>query len=331
MIKALMIEKLQGTHSASIQEFEETRLAPNELKILIHYSTLNYKDALAITNKSPIIKTYPMIPGIDFAGEVLESLHPRFQQGDLVVANGFGLGEKIMGGLATHAQVPAEQVIHLPTKFTPKDTMMIGTAGYTAMLAIIALQKYGITPDKGPILVTGSNGGVGSFAIRLLTKLGFYVVAATRRIEEEEYLKKLGASEIIETDSLIAAGKPLQKERFAGAIDNLGGNVLVNICAALKYSGAVASCGMAVGLDFNASVAPFIIRGVGLLGIDSVMRSYEQRVYAWSILESLLTKEDLTPICKEITLEEVIDKAHQLIGGNIRGRLYVNILRENRH
>jgi acrylyl-CoA reductase (NADPH) len=291
----------------------------------VHYSTLNYKDGLAITGKSPVVRSFPMVPGIDLVGKVLQSDSTRFSAGDFVVLNGFGVGETHWGGLAEKARLKSDWLISLPKGINAKQSMAIGTAGYTAMLSVIALEKQGITPDSGEILVTGANGGVGSFAVRLLNRLGYQVVASTGRMSESDYLKSLGASDIIDRKTLSEPGKPLQKERWAGVIDCVGSHTLANACATTKYGGVVTCCGLAQGMDFPASVAPFILRGVKLIGIDSVMRPLADRIEAWQRLSELLQPEDFDSISEEIGLESVVETAHKLLDGKVRGRVLVNI------
>lgn len=326
MFKAIWIDKTDGKYQASLQELDESQLPPGEVQVDVHYSTLNYKDGLAITGSGPIVRSFPMVPGIDFSGIVAKSSDPQFAIGDRVLLNGWGFGEKAWGGLAQKVSIDAKYLTPVPSAISLKESMMIGTAGYTAMLAIIALEKNGMTPDKGTVLVTGANGGVGSFAIALLSRLGYQVAAATGRPEEADYLTVgLGASEIVDRHTLSEPGKPLQKERWAAAIDSVGSHTLANVCASLKESGTVAACGMAQGLDFPASVAPFILRNVTLTGINSVTRSAEERQVAWSRLAELTDPALLQAISQEIPLSEAIHAAQQLINGEIRGRIVVNV------
>ena len=293
----------------------------------VEYSTLNYKDGLAITGKGPIVRAFPMVPGIDFAGVVRTTVHPDFAVGDRVVLNGWGVGEQHWGGLAQKAKVKGDWLIKLPSSMPARRAMAIGTAGYTAMLCIMALERYGIRAADGDILVTGASGGVGSIAIMLLHKLGYRVVASTGRLEEGPYLKALGADDIIDRASLVQAGKPLQKERWTAAVDSVGSHTLANICAGLKADGAVAACGMAQGLDLPTSVAPFILRGIALLGINSVTRPKAQRIEAWERLSSLLSDSDLEQTASEIGLGDVVATAERLISGQVRGRTVVNVNR----
>lgn len=325
MFNAIVIEQNEKTSQAKLQQLNESQLPEQDVKIEVLASTINYKDALAITGKAPVVRSFPMVPGIDLAGRVTESLSPRFKTGDLVLLNGFGVGEKHFGGLAEKASVSADWLIKLPPQFSPTEAMSIGTAGYTAMLSIMALQQHGISPDQGDILVTGANGGVGSFAIRLLKKLGFRVVASTGRVKESQYLKALGAAEIIDRTTLSEAGKPLQKERWAGVIDCVGSHTLANACAMTQYGGAVTACGLAQGMDLPASVAPFILRGVTLYGIDSVMQPLAKRELAWQQLSQLISADDLQKISCTIGLSDCLSAAADLLSGKIRGRIVVHI------
>ena len=322
-VKAIVITKDEN-YAAALSEVQQSDLPDQNVQLDVLYSTLNYKDGLAITGKGPVVRSFPMVPGIDLVGTVSETSTDEFTVGDNVILNGFGVGEKHWGGLAQKASLNSDWLIPLPATLSPKQAMQIGTAGYTAMLSVIALEKQGITPSDGEILVTGANGGVGSFAIYLLNQLGYNVTAATGRMEQSDYLKELGASQIISRDELSNPGKPLQKERFAGAIDSVGSYTLANICASLKYGGVVTACGLAQGMDLPASVAPFILRGVSLIGIDSVMRPKKDRVEAWDRLASLVKADYLDKISTEITLEQVIENAEQLMEGKIRGRVVVN-------
>ncbi|MBH0047361.1 acrylyl-CoA reductase (NADPH) [Pseudoalteromonas sp. NZS11_1] len=323
-IKAIVINKEDNNYSASLSTIENSDLPNENVSIDVLYSTLNYKDGLAITGKGPVVRSFPMVPGIDLVGTVTNSTSDEFKNGDNVILNGFGVGEKHWGGLAQKAALNSDWLIPLPTGISPKQAMQIGTAGYTAMLSVIALEKQGITPESGEILVTGANGGVGSFAIYLLNQLGFNVTAATGRLDQSEYLKELGAKHVIDRNELSNPGKPLQKERFAGAIDSVGSHTLANICASLKYGGVVTACGLAQGMDLPGSVAPFILRGISLMGIDSVMRPKADRIEAWDRLAKLVSADYLDKISTEISLEHVIDNAEQLMEGKIRGRVVVN-------
>jgi acrylyl-CoA reductase (NADPH) len=325
LFKALLVEKDEHGCQANIRELAESSLPEGDVTVDIEYSTLNYKDALAITGKGSIVRAFPMVPGIDFSGLVQSSNHRDFKLGDRVVLNGWGVGEQHWGGLGQKAKVRGDWLVHLPASITSRQAMMIGTAGYTAMLSVMALERYGITPGNGDVLVTGANGGVGSIAIMLLKKLGYRVIAATGRLNETSHLEKLGAAEIIDRALLSQPGKPLQRERWAAAIDSVGSHTLANVCAATKADGAVAACGMAQGLDFPASVASFILRGVALLGINSVTRPKSQRIEAWGRLSTLLTESELEIMASTIGLNEVVATAGKLLDGQVRGRVVVDL------
>jgi acrylyl-CoA reductase (NADPH) len=326
MFRAVVISQDENKQqSVAIEQLEESQLPEGDVVVDVHYSTLNYKDGLAITGKGRVVRSFPMIPGIDLVGKVSESTSDRYNEGDWVILNGFGVGEGHWGGLAQKARLNSQWLIPLPTGLDPKQAMAIGTAGYTAMLCILALEKNGVTPESGEILVTGANGGVGSFAITLLNRLGYQVVASTGRPEQAEYLTKLGAHEIVGRDTLSEPGKPLQKERWAGVVDCVGSHTLANACASTRYNGVVTACGLAQGMDFPSSVAPFILRGVTLVGIDSVMRPITDRIEAWDRLSELLTADDFTDVTQEIGLNEVKAAADQLMAGSIRGRLLVDV------
>ncbi|MEX3843861.1 MDR family oxidoreductase [Paraburkholderia sp. BR10882] len=327
MFKAIVIDKESGSYEALVAELDEARLPEGDVLVDVGYSTLNYKDGLAITGKGPVVRSFPMVPGIDFAGTVAQSANPAYAVGDAVVLNGWGVGEQHWGGLAQKARVKGDWLIPLPAGFTPRQSMAVGTAGYTAMLCILALERYGITPAHGDVLVTGASGGVGSFAIALLTRRGYRVVASTGRLQEAEYLKQLGAVEVIDRASLSEPGRPLQKERWAAAIDSVGGHTLANVCASLCADGAVAACGLAQGMDLPATVAPFILRGVSLLGINSVTRPFAQRQQAWHALGETLDLKQLDMITREIGLAEAIAAASDLLAGHVRGRLVVDVNR----
>ncbi|MGY0646002.1 MAG: acrylyl-CoA reductase (NADPH) [Paraglaciecola chathamensis] len=324
----ILINKDEQGYHASLQQIDDSVLPEGDVTIKVLYSTLNYKDGLAITGKSPVVRQFPLVPGIDLVGVVEHSDSADFKVGDVVINNGFGVGEKHSGGLAQKARMKSEWLIPLPANFSPKQAMIIGTAGYTAMLSVLALEKNGVTPDKGEILVTGANGGVGSFAISILSKLGYRVVASTGRLDESPYLKSLGANEVIHRETLSSPGKPLAKERWAGVIDSVGSHTLANACASTKYGGTVAACGLAQGMDFPASVAPFILRGVTLAGIDSVMRPIEDRKEAWQRLSDILEPSVFDDIAQEINLEQAIEAAAKLLDGEIRGRVVVNVQAE---
>jgi acrylyl-CoA reductase (NADPH) len=325
MFKAILVNKDDQGYRAELAQVDEASLPTGDVKIKVLYSTLNYKDGLAITGKGPVVRSFPMVPGIDFAGEVLESSNADFKAGDMVLLNGWGVGEAHWGGLGQLARVKGDWLIPLPKGFTAKQALAIGTAGYTAMLCIMALQKHGLKPSDGEVLVTGAAGGVGSFAIALLGKLGFTVVASTGRTAEADYLKKLGATEVIDRTALSAPGKPLAKERWAAVVDSVGSHTLANACAQTKSDGAVAACGLAQGMDFPSSVAPFILRGVTLYGINSVTVPRAKRIAAYEQLSKLVDLKILDEISHEIGLEESIKYAAELMAGNVRGRLIVNV------
>lgn len=327
MFKGILIHKDDNGYRAELSDIDDTQLPQGDVTVRVIHSTLNYKDGLAITGKGPIVRQFPMVPGVDLAGTVEQSSDPDFKPGDQVVLNGWGVGEAHWGGLAQRARLQGKWLIPLPAAFSAAEAMAIGTAGYTAMLAIMALEKNGLTPDKGEVLVTGANGGVGSFAIALLARLGYRVVASTGRVSESAYLTSLGASEIIDRATLAEPGRPLAKERWAGAIDSVGSHTLANICASTRYWGTVAACGLAQGMEFPASVAPFILRGVTLAGIDSVMRPRQDRIDAWARLARDLDVSLLPLISREIGLSEVIDTAHALMDGHVRGRIVVDTQR----
>ena len=325
MFNGILIEKDEQGYRAAIKDIDENLLPEGDVTINISHSTINYKDALAITGKGPVVRKFPIVPGIDLVGTVEHSESDKFKIGDNVLLNGFGVGEVHCGGLAQKARLKSEWLIPLPRAFSPQQAMAIGTAGYTAMLCVIALEKNGVTPDKGNILVTGANGGVGSFSIAILAKLGYKVIASTGRVDQAEYLEKLGATEIIDRSTLSEPGRPLVKERWAGAIDSAGSHTLANVCAGIQYGGVVAACGLAQGMDLPATVAPFILRGVTLAGIDSVMRPLEDRVEAWERLADILDPEVFEDISTVISLSDVIETAGDLIAGKVRGRVVVDI------
>jgi len=327
MFKALLIEKNEVGQFARLAELDEVSLPEGDVTVSVEYSSLNYKDALAITGKAPVVRRYPMVPGIDLAGRVQASTHPHWQSGDRVLLNGFGLGEIHWGGLAQKARVKGDWLVAIPEAFSSQQVMAIGTAGYTAMLCVMALQRYGVKPEDGEILVTGANGGVGGIAVMLLAKLGYAVTASTGRLEASAHLQSLGATQVIDRQGLSAPGKPLDKERWAAAIDSLGGQTLANICAGLKYRGVVAACGLAESLDFPASVAPFILRGITLMGIDSVYASLAERQGAWQTLAELVELEKLESITEVIGLAQVEAKVGQLLAGQVRGRVVVDVRR----
>ncbi len=326
MFSAVLINKDESGQSVELTQVDESQMMEGDVTIDVAYSTLNYKDGLAITGSSPVVRKFPMVPGIDLVGTVTESSHSDWKAGDTVVLNGWGVGETHWGGLAQKARLPGDYLVPLVDAFTPRQAMAIGTAGYTAALCVDALVNHGVTPEQGEILVTGATGGVGSVAVALLAKAGFTVVAATGKASEADYLKKLGASDIIDRAELSEKGKPLQKERWAGVVDSVGSFTLVNACAQTKYRGAVAACGLAQGADFAATVMPFILRGVALLGVDSVMAPKEPRLAAWERLAADLDPAILDVIGgTEIGLSESVDAASDLLAGKVRGRIVVDV------
>lgn len=330
MFQGILIEKDEQGYRSTLSSIDESVLPEGDVTINVSHSTLNYKDALAITGKGPVVRTFPMVPGIDLVGTVEHSESTKFKVGDSVLLNGFGVGETHCGGLAQKARLKSEWLIPLPSAFTPRQAMAIGTAGYTAMLCVIALEKHGITPEKGDILVTGANGGVGSFSIAILAKLGYRVIASTGRVDQAEYLTKLGAAEIIDRNTLSEPGRPLGKERWAAAIDSAGSHTLANVCAGIQYGGVVAACGLAQGMDLPVTVMPFILRGVTLAGIDSVMRPLEDRIEAWQRLAITLDPKVFDDISTEIGLAEVVETAQNLIAGKVRGRVVVDINKQSK-
>ena len=325
MFKAILIEKDDAGYRAGVTELTDDRLPEGDVTVRVDFSTLNYKDGLAITGKGPVVRSFPMVPGIDLAGTVEVSSHAGYKPGDQVVLNGWGVGETHWGGLGQKARVKGDWLVPLQAPFTPAQAMAIGTAGYTAMLCVLALEKNGITPEKGEVLVTGAAGGVGSVAVAVLAKLGYCVAASTGRPQEADYLKSLGAAEIIDRNTLSAPGKPLAKERWAAAVDSVGSHTLANICAHMRYGGVVAACGLAQGMDFPATVAPFILRGVTLAGVDSVYRPRDQRIQAWQRLASDLDVSKLEAITTTIGLGQVVETAGQLLAGQVRGRVVVDV------
>jgi acrylyl-CoA reductase (NADPH) len=322
---ALLIEKDGGDYRATIKPLDDDNLPEGDVTVRVDYSTINYKDGLAITGKSPVVRKFPLVAGIDFAGTVEASSHAAWKAGDKVVLNGWGVGETHSGGLAQRARVRGDWLVALPAGLSTRQAMAIGTAGYTAMLCVLALEGHGLKPASGDILVTGANGGVGSVATALLSKLGFRVVASTGRPHEADALKALGAAEVIDRAELSAPGKPLGKERWAGVVDSVGSHTLANACAGTRLHGAVAACGLAQGMDFPGSVAPFILRGITLYGIDSVMAPKALREQAWQRLARDLDPAKLDSMVREIALGAAIDAASDILAGRIRGRLVVNV------
>ena len=324
--KAIVIEKTETGSKAGLADFDERNLMEGDVTVRLEWSTLNYKDGLAITGKAPVVRRFPMIPGIDLAGTVETSTHPEWKAGDKVILNGWGLGETHLGAYAAKARVKGQWLVRLPAGMSARDAMAIGTAGYTAMLAVMALERRGLTPMSGPVVVTGAAGGVGSVAIAILRHRGFQVTASTGRPEAaSDYLKALGASEIIDRKELTGPAKPLGKERWAGGIDAVGSTTLANLLAMTRYGGAVAACGLAGGMDLPTSVAPVILRGVSLIGVDSVMRPMPDRQLAWKRLENDLDRAKLAAMTSEIGLAEVIDAARDIVEGRVRGRIVVKV------
>ncbi len=326
MFKALQLEKTPAGFSARIADLDETQLPPGDVRGQVEYSTLNFKDGLAITNRGPVVRSWPMVAGIDGAGVVTASTHPAWRAGARFIHNGWGFGETRWGLLAEQASLQGDQLVRLPAAFNTRQAMVIGTAGYTAMLCVLALERHGLKPGAGPVLVTGATGGVGSTAVAVLSKLGYEVVAATGKSAEEAYLRQLGAIEVIDRESLSAPGKPLQKERWAAVVDAVGSHTLANACAQTAYGGIVAACGLAQGADFPATVMPFILRGITLAGIDSVMAPLARREEAWQRLAQDLEPGKLELMAHEVTLAQAIDQAESLMTGKVRGRVVVKIM-----
>ncbi len=325
MFKAIVIDKASDGQTVALKDFDEKDLMDGDVTARVEYSTINYKDGLAITGKAPVVRRFPMIAGVDFAGTIESSSHPDWKPGDKVILNGWGVGETHLGAYAQKARVKGEWLVPLPPGMSTRDAMAIGTAGYTAMLAVMALEKAGLTPASGPVIVTGAAGGVGSVAIAILSKLGYQVTASTGRTQEADFLKRLGAAEIIDRQELAGPAKPLAKERWAGGVDSVGSTTLANILSMTRYHGAVAACGLAGGMDLPASVMPFILRGVSLLGIDSVMCPIARRREAWKRLQTDLDREKLQALTSEISLPEVISTAPRILKGEVRGRIVVKI------
>jgi acrylyl-CoA reductase (NADPH) len=324
--KAIRIDKADKGTTAALTQFDEADLMEGDVTVAVEWSTLNYKDGLAVTGKAPVVRRFPMIAGIDFAGTVEQSAHPGWKAGDKVVCTGWGLGETHLGAYAEKARVRGDWLVRLPEGMSPREAMAIGTAGLTAMLAVLALEKQGLAPNSGPMVVTGAAGGVGSVAISVLAKLGYHVIASTGRMSEAPYLKGLGAAAVIDRNELSGPAKPLAKERWAGGVDSVGSTTLANLLSMTKYGGAVAACGLAAGMDLPTSVAPFILRGVCLLGIDSVMCPINTRKVAWTRLAADLDRAKLTEITQEIGLDQVIGMGAEILKGQVRGRIVVKIL-----
>lgn len=324
--KALLLSKSpEGQQNAEWTELSVADLMPGDVLVRVTHSTINYKDGLALTGKAPVVRRWPMIPGIDFAGRVEQSSHPDFKPGDNVILNGWGAGETHYGGYAQYARVSGDRLVEQPPELSAAQAMAIGTAGYTAMLAVMALEDHGVTPDRGPVLVTGAAGGVGSIAVTLLAKLGFEVIASTGRRDEEAYLKSLGAAEIMDRADLTGPAKPLGRERWAGAVDVVGSQTLANVLSMTRYGGTVAACGLAQGLDLPGSVAPFILRGVTLAGIDSVMCPKPRRVAAWQRLARDLDRDKLDTLSTTRPLSDVLTLAPEILAGKVRGRVVLEV------
>jgi acrylyl-CoA reductase (NADPH) len=323
--KAIRIDKTDGGQTVALADFDERELMDGDVTLRVEWSTVNYKDGLAVTGKAPVVRRFPMIAGIDAAGTVETSTHPQWKAGDRVILNGWGCGETHLGTYAQKARVKGDWLVPLPAGLSGRDAMAIGTAGYTAMLCVMALERHGLTPAQGPVIVTGAAGGVGSVAISLLSKLGYAVIASTGRPQEADYLKHLGATEIVARQELTGPARPLGKERWAGGIDTVGSTTLANVLSMTRYGGAVAACGLAGGMDLPTSVAPFILRGVSLLGIDSVMCPLPLRRQAWERLAHDLDHAKLAEMTSEIGLDRVPDAARRIVAGEVRGRIVVKI------
>ena len=323
--RAIRIDKAEKGTAAALTQFDEAELMEGDVTVRVEWSTLNYKDGLALTGRAPVVRRFPMIAGIDFAGAVEQSSNPHWKPGDKVICDGWGMGETHLGAYAETARVKGDWLVRLPDGMTAREAMAIGTAGYTAMLAVLALEKHGLTPKHGPVVVTGAAGGVGSVATAVLSKLGYHVIASTGRMSEAAYLRQIGAAELIDRAELSGPAKPLAKERWAGGIDSVGSTTLANVLSMTKYGGAVAACGLAAGMDLPSSVGPFILRGVCLLGIESVMCPIEQRRTAWHRLASDLDRTKLAEITQEIALDDVIGTGSKILDGQVRGRIVVKI------
>ena len=324
--KAIRIDKADKSTTAALTQFDEAELMDGDVTVAVEWSTLNYKDGLAVTGKAPVVRRFPMIAGIDFAGTVAQSSHPNWKPGDKVICTGWGMGETHLGAYAEKARVKGDWLVRLPQGLSAREAMAIGTAGFTAMLAVMALEKHGLSPQTGPIVVTGAAGGVGSVATAVLAKLGYHVITSTGRLAEAPYLKVLGAAEVIDRNELTGTPKALGKERWAGGVDSVGSTTLANLLSMTKYGGAVAACGLAGGMDLPSSVAPFILRGVCLFGIDSVMCPLETRKVAWERLARDLVQAKLAEITHEISLDQVIAMGSKILAGEVRGRIVVKIV-----
>ena len=323
--KAIRIDKADKGTTAALTQFDDAELMEGDVTVRVEYSTLNYKDGLAVTGKVPVVRRFPMIAGVDLAGTVEQSSHPQWKAGDKVICTGWGMGETHLGAYAEKARVKGDWLVRVPEGMSTREAMAIGTAGFTAMLAVLALEKHGLNPEAGPVVVTGAAGGVGSVATTVLAKLGYHVIASTGRISEAPYLRGLGAAEVIDRNELSGPAKPLAKERWAGGVDSVGSTTLANLLSMTKYGGAIAACGLAAGMDLPSSVAPFILRGVCLLGIDSVMCPIDLRKLAWSRLASDLDRSKLAEITEEIGLDQVIEAGARILAGQVRGRIVVKI------
>jgi acrylyl-CoA reductase (NADPH) len=324
-MKAIIIEKMEAGQQVALKDFDEKDLMDGDVTVRVEWSTVNYKDGLAVTGKAPVVRRFPMIAGVDFAGTVEGSTHPDWKPGDKVILNGWGLGETHLGAYAEKARVKGEWLVRLPASMSTREAMAIGTAGYTAMLAVMALEHHGLTPASGAVVVTGAAGGVGSVAVAILAKLGYQVIASTGRVEEADYLKGLGATEVIDRNELTGPVRSLAKERWAGGIDTVGSTPLANVLSMIRYRGAVAACGLAAGMDLPTTVAPFILRGVCLLGIDSVRCPRPDREAAWRRLETDLDRKKLAEMTQEIGLDEVVAAGRRIVEGKVRGRIVVKI------
>jgi acrylyl-CoA reductase (NADPH) len=327
MFRAILVEKQDAKQAARVTEIAPGSLPEGDVSIRVAYSTLNYKDALAITGRAPVIRSFPMVPGIDLAGTVTTSASPRWKAGDRVVLNGWGIGEAHFGGLAQQARVKGEWLVAIPAAFTERQAAAVGTAGYTAALSVLALERHGVRPGDGEVLVTGATGGVGSVAVALLSRRGHRVAASTGKAQEADYLRALGAASIVDRAELSAPGKPLGKERWSGAVDTVGSHTLANACATVRTGGAVAACGNASGMDLPASVAPFILRGVTLYGIDSVRAPVSRREEAWALLARDLDPARLERMTREIALAEAFAACEEILAGRVRGRIVVDVNR----
>jgi len=324
--KAIRIDKAEKGTTAALTQFDEAELMEGDVTVAVEWSTLNYKDGLAVTGKAPVVRRFPMIAGIDFAGTVEQSSRPDWKTGDKVVCTGWGLGETHLGAYAAKARVKGDWLVRLPDGLSAREAMAIGTAGFTAMLAVLALEKHGLSPKSGPMVVTGAAGGVGSVATAVLARLGYHVIASTGRLSEAPYLKSLGAAEVIDRNELSAPAKPLARERWAGGVDSVGSTTLANLLSMTKYGGAISACGLAAGMDLPSSVAPFILRGVCLLGIDSVMCPLGPRKLAWERLARDLDRGKLAEITHEIPINQVLGMGEKILAGQVRGRIVVKIV-----